>query len=707
MSYDALLEIATADLTQRIGVPEKTPLWRFVLWVEEYEQNIQAVIDIDFEMYTQQKLFILQLYVEEHEYTEVFTYENCFNREKTFYVEKNIMYIHYENHEPAYFYYNTVLKIKQGYSMKKATTIDDLTYLPLLKPLNEISEQVDSLSGNQFVFSTLELQLDNSQNTFDKTELFNGNKCILYFYKEGQPKQILTSMLINSVNYDVDIVRLSLIDLRASWNTKLPKDRYTVEEYPFLADNKKDKIKQEAYGFCFGIMGVCINERQIFSELDPLIKITHYKYRFANKIKQSNIVRIEAKMSNDTWIEIFPGLGVPGFTDELADNRYRPINPWPVIFYEDMGIVEVYYQQALPDGEYGKTPNQIRAYGRFGEVSKPADIIFDLFEKYTNIPISNMYFNIEEIRAELDGLPDIGIVLNEERELFTWLEELQNRSLISFQLGYHQDLITARLNNPNRATFRGITSFEQLTLVSTEIDVNSDAFASTIKVQHNTDYSDNELTQFFIDTENMRPVLIKYYKENEYSTICETGYLRRDNTNPIFPQYIRENNYVALKSRILGEQLVTAPLIIKNIKLFGIDSLLGLRVFDILFIDFSFVNENVQNSNVLLFKYLKKRNLLGRMRVKIIETQKDYNNLITTITVIQQDLIKTLPIPTIEISFSDNIIISDVVIRTTEENYEDTLLHSYLRDGHHFRNNTISRKPRKINDTLQIKEHKE
>jgi hypothetical protein len=239
--------------------------------------------------------------------------------------------------------------------------------------------------------------------------------------------------IINKITHDMASAQIEGIDFRYLLNTKFPVETFTRDEFPFLQDDFIDVIKPVMLGIGNGVPGVPLNGLQIYSAFPE--KITQYDFQFPPG--WTTIYKVEVKQ-DDTWTEIYPGLGNPFFTE-----YYQASNPYPIDADSSTGKIKVYYAQALQDGEYGNDPNEIRMYGKWPNSAMEQAIKFLLSATNDETLVSGF-------TGEFSNLAEIGLYLDSSEPIFTWIEKLQTANILGGQLMLIDDLLHYRLENPNR-----------------------------------------------------------------------------------------------------------------------------------------------------------------------------------------------------------------------------------------------------------------
>jgi hypothetical protein len=293
---------------------------------------------------------------------------------------------------------------------------------------------------------------------------------------------------------------------------------------------------------------------------------------------------------------------------------------------DNNGIIEIWWSQALKDNpghleRRNGNPNKVKMTGVFVDLHTPGDIVKDLIIYYGKILYEISYFNLEEWEKEMAGGKDIGICLDSSQDIYSWVEKIQNGSMLGFQLLIYRNLFSARVDNPNREETFNIHWSEILNRNEIEPELNGDNYATFSTINYNKEYTDNEYLTV-IDQSYRLAVLNVYKYEKEYTNDC----------------YLVNEEDVKRKGRIILENFMQVRPIFKNIKLDGL-RWEEIQLFSTGWIDFSI---ELPRQMKIIQKYMKKRNFMGKLRVKIIGCRRDLKQDKIYIDVIQCDKLEAL-----------------------------------------------------------------
>jgi hypothetical protein len=630
-----------------------SPVWRARLWVNPYEKNLPFMAEADAN-YNKYAVALNNIIIDFIQYLKVDDYSVLRSKDNTWMLDpsdSSRLLIHFNGHNPPSCFMSVKNGVALGFSYGKPVKLGNMKTYPLILDIPPVEDTADNLTYKKMEFASGSVSIDNSTGILDELiELF-GNDLNLLSYTGGK-LEIIRQYYVESYTIGLNSVKLSVKDKRSRLTLKAPDTFYTKEEFPHIEDSLINKVIQDAYGKCRGVAGTCVNRNQIFEDYnaDPIEFNNWFRFKFARKI--TSIEKVYVNMS-DTWTEVFPGLGV--FSEETRDKyspeKYEYINPNPIrILTKDAygnytvpmpvaiggdniteadpynlpdnnGIIEIWWNQALKDNpghleRRNGNANKVKMTGVFVDLNTPGDIVKDLIIYYGKVLYEVSYFNQEEWEKEMAGGKEIGICLDSADDIFAWIEKIQNGSMLGFQLLINRNLFSARLDNPNREETFNIRWTEILNRNEIEPELNGDNYATYTEINYNKEYSDNEYLTI-IDQSYRLAVLDVYKYEKEYKN----------------DSYLINEEDVKKKGRIILENFTEVRPVFRNIELDGFrwDRI---QLFSTGFIDFSV---ELPRQMRIIQKYMKKRNFMGKLRVKVIGCRRDLKLEKTYIDVIQCD----------------------------------------------------------------------
>ena len=654
-----VVQLSNVQDVQVIFTALDSPIWRGKLWVNPYVQNLPFMSAADTQ-YNKFAIVLESVIIDFTEYLQVPNYQVLRDTHLSWMLDPNdgsILYIHFEYHNPPFSFLSFKSGLLIGFSYGKSLVLGDLKTYPLLLDFPTVEDSADNFIYQKMKFATGNITIDNSSGILDELiELFGNDINLLNYTSEGV-LEIVRQFFVNSYTLGLRNVKFSVKDKRSRLTFKAPNTFYNLDDYPFIDENDLDKVIQDAYGYCRGVKGTCINRNQVYNP--PLYQPASgfnnwFTFKFARKITSIEDVWVN---KSDVWTQIFPGLGIPNNQNWTAGQDellfWQATNPHPIqLIYKDAalndqyvditnankdnlgslyptndGRIRIWWSQALKDNvgfleRRNGNADVVKMTGVFVNFNTPGDIVRDMMTYYGDLPYDESYFNMEDWETEMTGMRQIGICLNKDDNIYNWIEKIQNGSMMGFQLLIYQNLFSARVDNPNRDETFNIRFNEIINRDVLEPEMNGDAYASFTSINWGLDYTD-EIWQTVIDKSQRINILDVYKYEKEYSN----------------DSYLVNETDVIQKGRIILENFMQVRPVIRGIELNGLrwDEI---RLFSTGWIDFSL--KLPQNMKVIQ-KYMKDRGSMGRMRVKVLGWKRNLKTEKTIIDVIQCDKLESIP----------------------------------------------------------------
>ena len=513
-------------------------VWRVRLWLDKYEQTLPFMAQED-PGYPAAPILIASLIVDFIQYRQVSSVQQVLESSATFFIDpadNSRMYVH--SHNRVTFWkklsYSSSIGVVTAFSHREAVPMGTLTARPFLLDFPDIEDTADPINYQRMAFSSGRVSIDNSKGQLDDYLALFGNDLTLLHYTGKGEAEVLRQFFVANYELSIDEAVLQIQDIRSRLSVKAPNAYFSQEQFPFLDERNIDKPMQDAYGRCRGVEGMCVNRDQIYTAF-PVLN-DWFRFRFARTITEIHEVWVQR---DDLWVQVFPGLGVPG-NDDAADGEefiYQETNPIPIRIVpvagdpvsvvinnknlpRNNGVIEIWWSQCLRDNpgfieRRGGEPEKVKMTGVFVNKHNPADIISDIVFHYGNIPFDENSYNMNEWNSEKKRLADIGFCLTDSKDIFDWIERIQNASVLGFQLGTCRNLFTIRADDPEREkTFsldqRDIQNRDEIAL-----EVSGDNYASFATINFGMDYADGEHLVHVNDSFRQE-VLAVYRFEKEY-----------------------------------------------------------------------------------------------------------------------------------------------------------------------------------------------
>jgi len=632
-----------------------SPIWRARLWVNPYKQNLPFMTESDLN-YNKYAIQLESVVIDFIQYLEVPSYDVLRITDKSWMLDPldhSILYIHFENSNPPFSFLSFKHGLLVGFSYGKPLVFGELKTYPLLNDFPTVEDSADNFTYQKMKFASGTISIDNSSGMLDELiELFGNDINLLNYNLESKQLEVIRQFFINSYTIGLNDVKLNVKDSRSRLTYKAPNTFYDKTILPWLNKDLDNTIIQDAYGYCKGVKGTCLNRLQVYNtDVGPSSGFNNwFTFKFARHITSIEEVWIK---KSDIWTQVFPGLGVPGNTDNSTGTVYQSVNPYPIqLIYKDIlgndltvnvtnlnkdslgelyptndGRIKIWWSQALKDNPgYLERRNgdadTCKMTGVFVDLHTAGDIIKDMMVYYGELPYDASYFNLQDWESEMAGGKEIGICLDKEDNIYNWIEKIQNGSMLGFQLLIYKNLFSARVDNPNRKESFNIRYNEILNRDKLEPELNGDNYATYTTINYAYEYTD-EVWQTVIDKSQRLGILDVYKYEKEYTN----------------DTYLVNKADVEQKGNIILESFMQVRPVIRGIELNGLhwDDI---KLFSTGWIDF---NVYLPRNMKVIQKYMKERNSLGKMRVKVLGIKRDLKLDKITIDIIQSDVLESLP----------------------------------------------------------------
>ena len=325
----------------------------------------------------------------------------------------------------------------------------------------DIKKRADALKYARFSFESIKVNFIKDKQSI---LLYGGEIALSLRHKDNANAVAkdyeLGKFIINHINYNEDAAELSGIDYRYALNIKYHTETFSRDRssaypdgLPNLEEKYINKVIPAVLGHGNGIPGICLNGLQVYTDNSFTTTINRYDFQFPSgwigapikiEVKANNNTFTGGLNANDSWIEVYPGLGNPWY-EPMYKNQHpsTPIDTRPVINSET-GIVSIWWSHVLANGQLGNPPNEVRMYAKWPHATMNG-AIRELLRLTGDASL------LSGFSGEFSGLDEIGLYMDENRSIFEWVEKLQSSNIIGGQLMLIDNFLRFRLENPNRA----------------------------------------------------------------------------------------------------------------------------------------------------------------------------------------------------------------------------------------------------------------
>jgi len=373
-----------------------------------------------------------------------------------------------------------------GFCTDQSIYIDDVYYEGNLTSIPSVAQQQDLVNYERLAFMTGSLELLNNEGMLDEfiADDITGTKIRTYYldYISGV-SNYTRSQLESQAAYFIEDYSLSLTrvvidlqDLRAKQNLEIPTELFTLTEYPNIKDKYIDDVIPLIYGQVRRSEAIPVD-----GELGTGNDIT---FRQALLLTTLGTVQVEIDDQWTTKVPTSSDLASGTFVIAEADGRKANGEPYKCRVVDSIGIINTY----------------------------SSDIIKDLNERYINVDYNNSLYNTTEWEAEETSLEPIGIVFNEQIELYEAIAEVQRGSNTGFRYEIAGDgRRTIRIDNLDRDSVFYIPNIEIDNIFDSPVRTNKQLLSATVNVGYYKDYEGDKYLH--VENDDYMDTVLQNYRE--------------------------------------------------------------------------------------------------------------------------------------------------------------------------------------------------
>lgn len=362
--------------------------------------------------------------------------------------------------------------IEQGYSFigtGETFYINDVKFEPRILSTPTIKKAVDKFQAGKMRFRDLSVTLKNGDGELDDfiQQPVPGAEAsiVLYDTETLTELEYYTGFVVGDES-TYDEYKINIEDKRRRENLKVPRTRFSTDDYADIESKYVGKTIPEGYGDVVRIKAFPTNG-------DESPTPTNISYKYATDATTLTKVEVE---EDDVW----------------ADVTSSVLNSVP-----STGSFDLPYATAT-NASGGLLPCVVTATLRDEE--NPGDIIADMNDRYNSVNFDSSSYDLTEWASEKAKLSDVALYMAKDKEFFKWVEDLQNGT----QLWFVYDIDgsgkrTLRVNDPNRAKARDIR-YEDIKDDKKTVGRDFTEFSSTVAVLYNQDYEDEVYERIDVDT---------------------------------------------------------------------------------------------------------------------------------------------------------------------------------------------------------------
>jgi len=276
---------------------DKTPVWKLRLWTEEQFNSADLpFFEVDPD-WPSSPVNVGTVVIDGERYTNVQSWQECFRNEKTWFIDEEkpwFLYIHFAMHRPPASFFFIQWGVSYLFSLYQIKNSPNM--LPILTNTATLHRSADLLEYNKIRLPTISFDLNNSYKDMDDFPIIFGFNMSLHagpVDKEFAEYHHLARFIVSEYSRGINSVTIHGRDKRESWSQKAPNAKMIVpidpktgepapnrpelyepgRAYPFLGNDKNYTMIPDAYGYCFQVEGICLNENEALTS-----RWRHFKF---------------------------------------------------------------------------------------------------------------------------------------------------------------------------------------------------------------------------------------------------------------------------------------------------------------------------------------------------------------------------------------------------------------------------------------------
>lgn len=402
-------------------------------------------------------------------YSEAASIAACRTTEKTFFWDNDnqTLYVHIEHDQAPdsdVYYYETFL----GFTDESVIYIDDQEYSPLIQSTPKISQKQDIINYNKLSFGGGSLVLNNNGGELDYligSKLYGNNAFNSFldpdditetapgvFSASRSDVQRLQAFYIDDYEIGISKATFRLLDPRKAFDVSIPTEKFTVADYPDIADDYIGKIIPLRYGPTRELTAIPVDGKAN----------THVTFSAGLIMTDFGTVQVKIDEVWTTKIPIGETLSNGEFVLNTTDARDSSGSVRECKLVDAIGIAN----------------------------SGAGDVLKDLNERFLNKGFTSTFYNTTEWTAETASLTAvIGISFESSILLYEAIRLIQNGSEIGFRYEINaENKITIRIDDEDREILTTLHNV-QFDRYNISVDTDSSLVFSEVTINYSKSYN--------------------------------------------------------------------------------------------------------------------------------------------------------------------------------------------------------------------------
>jgi len=356
--------------------------------------------------------------------------------------------------------------LAEGFSTGRPVYIDNVRYLPLIVSSPGIRQQQDIENYDRLSFITGAVTLSNADGRLDnlKDQPVYGNDVVIYYLDANEPvdnfeRADLTRLATLFVeDYDISLqeIGLRVQDRRKNQNVRIPDARFTQAAY--------SEADPELWGTVIPVLwGEPREIPTVITNGAGTTPTDNVKHRAALLLTALGTVYVQ---DEEEWVDVTAqvtniNLATGEFEIPAAQGRDANDVPLPAKLVEPTGIAITYL----------------------------TDIIKDATERFTGVAYNSSTYDTTEWEAEETAIASGAYYLDEERELFEVIRDVQNGANVGFRYEITPEgLRTIRVDDETRTAAAAIPNIVIANRDRLRVTTDSATLAAEVVVAYGRSY---------------------------------------------------------------------------------------------------------------------------------------------------------------------------------------------------------------------------
>ena len=518
-------------------------------------------------------------------YSNADNYSDCVAQEKSFYWDNDnqIVYVHFEHGSSWYtsdYFYGRVF----GYTNTDVAYINDIEYLPLVKSVPSISQQVDLQNYEKLSFASGSIILNNVEGLLDwmiDANIYGQSVYLMYLPESdiatgnASRDDLVDLAAFYIEDYDIGIQEnvIRIQDIRKAQNIEIPVDLFTTDDYSNIEDGYVNEPIPLIYGSVAEVLAIPVNGATT----------GNVTFRVAKILTVLGQIQL---WHDDVWNDVTAAssdLSIGSFTLEQAYCR--------------------------KDGDADGDIFDCRVQSVTGEtIAYASDVIKKINLEALGLEYTDTNYDTTEWEAEDTDLSEIGVMFDERIELFEAIRQVQAGANIGFRYEIKADgRRTIRIDDTDRTVSATVNKEDIKNLDNLQVETDSELLAAIAIVEYKKNYEADTYRRYVDDSE----------KITVRDTYRQTPTLTAENN------LVQTEALATERAAWMLDRFSTIPEVIE-IELMGA-SWYTLRIYDIIQIELTVGFVDLDSSTIT------GREFYGIREAQVISVSPDFDKLSNTV----------------------------------------------------------------------------